>query len=317
MGDVRTHREQRGTGGDEVAPRPQSLMLTFLGNFVLGGDVCVYSGSIIEVFGRAGIGEHATRSTLTRMVNRGLLQRRREGRRMYFGLTERASAILRDGEYRVWRRGAVNDHWDGTWTLLAFSLPESSQRQRHDLRSQLAWAGFGPLIGGLWIAPGTADVTTITEDPELGPYVRVFRSTADPATDIDRMVHDTWDLAATSAGYVAFRDRWAAFADGHGAPGPDALSVKLRLLTEWLQIVRADPHLPVRHLPADWPASSAEDVFRRADARVDAPARALAAELLKTVPNPVPNPARHPAPDPAPDPAPGPALPVQKRSPKS
>ncbi|MFJ6569049.1 PaaX family transcriptional regulator C-terminal domain-containing protein [Streptomyces sp. NPDC091292] len=309
MGDVRAHQEQasqeqasqeqasqeqarqeqRGSGGDEVAPRPQSLMLTFLGNFVLGGDVCVYSGSVIEVFGRTGIGEHATRSTLTRMVNRGLLQRRREGRRMYFGLTARASAILRDGECRVWRRGAVNDHWDGTWTLLAFSLPESSQRQRHDLRSQLAWAGFGPLIGGLWIAPGTADTTAITGDPELGPYVRVFRSTADPATDIDRMVHETWDLETTSAGYAAFLDRWTPFAEGRQAPGPyaapDALSVKLRLLTEWLQIVRADPYLPVRHLPADWPAALAEDVFRRADVRVDAPARALAAELLETVPN--------------------------------
>ncbi|MBC2866175.1 PaaX family transcriptional regulator [Streptomyces mexicanus] len=270
--------------GSEVTLRPQSLMLTFLGNFVLGGDVCVYSGSIIEVFGRTGVGEHATRSTLTRMVGRGLLQRRREGRRMYFGLTDRAAAILRDGEHRIWKQGAVNDDWDGTWTLLAFSLPESSQRQRHDLRSQLTWAGFGPLIGGLWIAPGHADVTAITADRELGSHVRVFRSTADPATDIPRMVHETWDLATPAAGYAAFLDRWSAFADGRDATGVDELAVKLRLLTEWLQIVRADPHLPIQHLPADWPAAAAEDVFRRADARVDAASRALAEELLETAP---------------------------------
>ncbi|MGV9348657.1 PaaX family transcriptional regulator [Streptomyces spiralis] len=279
-----TGGELRTGPGSEATLRPQSLMLTFLGNFVLGGDVFVYSGSIIEVFGRTGVGEHATRSTLTRMAGRGLLQRRREGRRMYFGLTDRAAAILRDGEHRVWKQGAVNDDWDGTWTLLAFSLPESSQRQRHDLRSQLTWAGFGPLIGGLWIAPGRADVTAITEDPELGPHIRVFRSTADPATDISRMVHETWDLATPSAGYAAFLDRWSAFADGRGAPGVDELAVKLRLLTEWLQIVRADPHLPIQHLPADWPAAAAEDVFRRADARVDAASRALAEELLETVP---------------------------------
>ncbi|GAA2879938.1 PaaX family transcriptional regulator [Streptomyces mexicanus] len=270
--------------GSEVTLRPQSLMLTFLGNFVLGGDVCVYSGSIIEVFGRTGVGEHATRSTLTRMVGRGLLQRRREGRRMYFGLTDRAAAILRDGEHRIWKQGAVNDDWDGTWTLLAFSLPESSQRQRHDLRSQLTWAGFGPLIGGLWIAPGHADVTAITADGRLGRHVKVFRSTADPATDIPRMVHETWDLATPAAGYAAFRDRWSAFADGRDTSDVDELAVKLRLLTEWLQIVRADPHLPIQHLPADWPAAAAEDVFRRADARVDAASRALAEELLETVP---------------------------------
>jgi phenylacetic acid degradation operon negative regulatory protein len=277
----------RDEAGDapEAGLRPQSLMLTFLGNYVLGTGTCVYSGSVIEVFGRAGVGEHATRSTLTRMVNRGLLLRRREGRRMYFGLTDRAADILRDGEDRMWKQGAVNDHWDGTWTLLAFSLPESSQRQRHDLRSRLAWAGFGPLIGGLWIAPGHADVSTIADDPELGPHVAVFRSTADPVTDIATMVHTTWDLASPAADYRAFRDRWADFAAGEPVADLDELAVKLRLLTQWLRLVRADPHLPVRHLPADWPAAGAEDVFRRADTRVDAAARAQAEALLETVPS--------------------------------
>ncbi|OKJ81441.1 hypothetical protein AMK31_23900 [Streptomyces sp. TSRI0107] len=53
----------------------------------------MYSGSVVDVFARAGVGEQATRSTLTRMVSRGLLRRRREGRRMYFGLTGRSAAV--------------------------------------------------------------------------------------------------------------------------------------------------------------------------------------------------------------------------------
>ena len=108
--------------GEESSLRPQSLLLTFLGDQVLGRDVCVYSGSIIDVFERAGVGEQATRSTLTRMVKRDLLRRQREGRRMYFGLTEHSTAVLRDGEHRIWQTGAVNRDWDGTWTLLGFSL---------------------------------------------------------------------------------------------------------------------------------------------------------------------------------------------------
>lgn len=115
-------------------------MLTFLGDQVLGRGVRVYTGSVIEVFRSVGVGEQATRSTLTRMVGRGLLHRQREGRRTYVGLTARSEAILRDGERRIWGTGAVNRDWDGTWTLLGFSLPESWQRQRHDLRSQLTWA---------------------------------------------------------------------------------------------------------------------------------------------------------------------------------
>lgn len=269
--------------------RPQSLMLTFLGNYVLGRDVCVYSGSVIDVFARTGVGEHAARSTLARMVNRGLLRRQREGRKMYFGLTGRSAAILRDGEARVWKTGPVNRDWDGTWTLLGFSLPESWQRQRHDLRSQLTWAGFGPLWGGLWIAPGRAEVAEIVAGLGLGAHVKVFRSTAEPGTDIGQMISETWDLDTLAARYRDFTTRWSPFAEdppgSDSNAGSDPLRVKLLLLTEWLQLVRADPRLPVQHLPADWPAPGAEALFRAADSLVDEPARRMAELLLDTVPS--------------------------------
>jgi phenylacetic acid degradation operon negative regulatory protein len=153
-------------------------MLTFLGEYVLGRAVCVWSGSVVDILSRVAGSEHATRSTLTRMVNRGLLRRQRHGQRMYFGLTERSTHILEDGQRRIRRAGVVNHGWDGTWSLLAFSLPGSWQRERHDLRAQLTWAGFGPLQGGLWIAPGTPEVGRIVAG--LGPraQVRVFRARA-------------------------------------------------------------------------------------------------------------------------------------------
>jgi phenylacetic acid degradation operon negative regulatory protein len=65
----------------------------------------------------------------------------------------------------------------------------------------------------------------------------------------------------------------------------DPLRTKLLLFTEWLQIVRADPRLPAAHLPAQWPASAAEDVFRAANELVDEPARRMAEQLLDTVPD--------------------------------
>ncbi|MEU9214086.1 PaaX family transcriptional regulator C-terminal domain-containing protein [Streptomyces sp. NPDC048415] len=269
------------------APRPQSLMLTFLGDQVLGRGVCVYSGSVLEVFARAGVGEHATRSTLTRMVGRGLLRRRREGRRMYFGLTERSEAILRDGEQRIWKSGAVNRDWDGTWSLLGFSLPESWQRQRHDLRSQLTWAGFGPLFSGLWIAPGEADVSGIVAELGLSAHVKVFRARADIGMDIAEMINDTWDLAELAARYRAFDAAWRPLRDRPSASDSDeedALALRLRLSTEWLQVIRSDPRLPVQHLPADWPAAPAEETFRAVHARLDAPARETARRVLETVP---------------------------------
>ncbi|PAZ12544.1 PaaX family transcriptional regulator [Streptomyces sp. SA15] len=267
-------------GGPQL--RPQSLLLAFFGDHVLEeGPVCVYSGSIIDVLGRVGVGEQAVRSTLTRMVGRGLLQRQRQGRRMYFGLTPHATQILHDGRTRVWETSAVNDDWDGTWTLLGFSLPEAWQRQRHDLRSRLTWSGFGPLYSGLWIAPGRVDVSEIVAELGIAAHVKIFHACADAATDVDVMIRDTWDLETIAARYIAFENRWISHV---GDTTLDPLATHLRLVAEWLGTIRTDPRLPVRHLPPDWPARSAEKTFRRLAEQTGEPGRRVAAELLETTP---------------------------------
>ncbi|BAL90909.1 putative PaaX-like regulatory protein [Actinoplanes missouriensis 431] len=263
-----------------MPPNPQTLMLMLLGDFVLDRNVCVFSGSVIDVFDRLGISSHATRSTLARMVNRGLLRRQRDGRRMYFGLTDRSTTILHDGRTRIWRTGAVNDAWDGDWTLLCFSLPESWQRQRHDLRSQLAWAGFGPLQGGLWIAPGAVPAQNIVTGLGLSAHARVFHARADSLTDIAGMVRDAYDLAGLAARYAEFLSRW----DGP-APFADPLAARLSLIAEWLGAIRRDPRLPVEHLPPDWPAVRAQKVFRELESSLVEPSRAIAGQLLDLIPD--------------------------------
>jgi phenylacetic acid degradation operon negative regulatory protein len=253
-------------------------MLTLLGDYVYDRDLCVFSGSVIEVLGRLGVSEHATRSTLTRMVNRDLLHRQKDGRRMYFGLTPLAANVLRDGHARIWRTGAVNEDWDGTWTLLGFSLPESWQRQRHDLRSKLVWAGFGPLQGGLWIAPGHVQVDDIVASLGLSAHVRIFRATVD--SDVAQLVEDAYDLTPVAASYREFLTRWTeAQPYKH-----DPLAAHLSIVTDWLRIIRKDPRLPVRHLPEDWPAMAAQKAFHDIESVLASPAAELASELLDTRP---------------------------------
>lgn len=273
---------QRGPAGDPPRLRPQSLLLTFLGNYVLRQDIAVFSGSFIETFGRLGVGEHAVRSTLTRMVNRELLTRYRHGRRMYFGLTERSKRILLDGETRVWELDAVHTGWDGRWTILAFSLPDSWQRRRHDLRSRLTWAGFGSLGNGLWISPSRVAIAPLIAGLELDEHVKVFHGGAEEPTDIERMIHDAFDLEPVAAGYRTFLERW-----DRPDPLPDApddLARYLWMTTEWLQLVRLDPRLPGDHLPAEWPAMRGKQVLRSLRERYEAPARELAEHGLDSIP---------------------------------
>lgn len=179
---------------------------------------------------------------------------------MYFGLTEHSAAVLRDGERRIWQTGAVNRHWDGTWTLLGFSLPESWQRQRHDLRSKLTWSGFGPLFSGLWIAPGEVDVAELVADLGLSAHVKVFRAHADAGMDIGAMIEETWELAELAERYEAFVSRWQPW-QTRAPEADEALAQRLLLQAEWLRVIRRDPRLPVKHLPDDWPhGAGGEDV---------------------------------------------------------
>jgi phenylacetic acid degradation operon negative regulatory protein len=273
------------TGGDpEAGPpavRPQSIMLALLGDYVLGRGLYVYSGSYIEALTRVGISEQATRSTLTRMVNRGLLQRRRRGRRMYFGLTARSEAILRDGGTRMWGTAAVNAGSGRSWTLVSFSLPEALHRSRHDLRSRLIWSGFGMLQAGLWIAPSQADVTGLISELGLQDHVRVFAAQPVHPADLGPLIRDAYHLTDLIGQYQGFLRRWDR---PEPLPGlPDDLARELLLIAEWLRIIRADPRLPLAHLPDGWPATHAQRVFRQTHARLHTPASRVAAGLLETI----------------------------------
>lgn len=267
---------------EDHTTKPQPLMLSFLGIYLLERDTAVYSGSVIDVFERVGVSEEAVRSTLTRMAGRGLLTRHRKGRRVYFGLTPHATEVLADGARRIWQTGAVNRDWDGNWTLVAFSVPEGRRSDRHDLRSHLTWAGFGLLQNGLWIAPGLKDAAAIVDKLGLAGNVTVFTAQHAKPTESADLVHKAFDTDAIAARYKEFLARWDT-----GTPlasAPDDLARQLILHTDWLQLVRRDPHLPAEHLAADWPAIRAEETFQRLAHGYREPAAAIAREIMQEIP---------------------------------
>src|SRR5690606_12935558 len=145
--------------------------------------------------------------------------------------------------------------------------------------------GFGPVLGGLWIAPGEVDVREIVTGLGLESHIKIFHARAGPGMNIEEMIKDAYDLGELAARYRAFHDEWAPLSSPPSPGEPeDPLGLQLRLETQWLGITRTDPRLPVRHLPEDWPAGPAQQVFQQVHDRVSGPAREMANRMLDTVP---------------------------------
>jgi phenylacetic acid degradation operon negative regulatory protein len=278
----------------DAARRPQSLMLTTLALYVFGRPVAVSSASFIQTFARVGVSEHAVRSTLARMTRRGLLERHQRGRQMYFGLSARSHSALADGWDRIWKTGAINREWDGNWTIIAFSLPGSPPATRHDLRSRLIWGGFGSLQAGLWISPIAVDVTKLLGGLGLGQNFKAFTAQTITPTQAAEIISSAFDISTIGARYRSFLTRWDV--DDPLPAVPDVLAKQLLLNTDWLDVVRRDPHLPVQHLPSTWPAIRAQDVFRRLAQRYENPGAEVMAAIFDTINLPDTRPGPQPRP---------------------
>ena len=260
----------RPPGG--ITRRAEQLLLAFLGEVLLDSEIDeVPAGVLIGLLAELGIGEVATRATLARMVERGLLHKARSGRQVAFRSTPTCERILRDARVRVLAADPFAPVGTG-WTLVTFSVPESRRDVRHRVRAALTWSGFGLLRDGLWIAPGVVDV-----DAALGPLegdldgidLSAFRAFEIDGFSARRAVAAAWDLDAIRARHLDFLATW-----GEVGVWPNPLRDLTALAADWLALLRADPRLPPEHLSQPWPASDSVATFRRLHDALRGPARA-------------------------------------------
>ncbi len=120
------------------------------------------------------------------------------------------------------------------------------------------------------------------EDLGLTDHVNVLTAHAVKPTEAADLVNKAFDTGEISTRYRTFLDRW-----GRRRPMPDLpddLARQLLLHTDWLQLVRQDPHLPAEHLPRGWPAISAERLFQRLARKYEPTARRVADSVLDEIP---------------------------------
>jgi DNA-binding transcriptional regulator PaaX len=266
--------------GPLTAHRPQSLLLNFFGALVLdAGLPPLPSVTLLDLLADLGVAEAASRATLKRMTQRGLLTRGQVGRTADYALTPLAEEVLRQARERI-SSPSPFEHPEGEWTLLSYSVPENRRDLRHRVRSRLTWAGFGGLRDGLWIAPGTVDVRAVLGRSDLADVAGLadaFAARPLPGTDVDRLVHRAWDVPAVRSAHETFVRTWSRPPRVHGS-----LAQLTLLGTDWLALLRTDPGLPAAQLGPDWPAAASAATYRRVFDGLEPAARAALHRSLRT-----------------------------------
>ncbi len=253
-----------------ASARPQDLILTLFGDYLLHRPGPVWVGSLIHLLGRLGLKEGSVRTTLSRAAQRGWLVSERVGRFGYYDLAEKGRKLLEEGEYRIyhadWDRA-----WRDEWFLVAYSIPENQRTVRDRLRTRLEWLGFGSLGNGLWISPHDVrdEVAAVSRELDLGGQLLGFRAEGPKVGDRDDLVRACWDLPGLNAAYEAFIGAWTPLflesreAVDRGELEPErAFELRFQLIHEYRQFPLRDPYLPRELLPANWGGECAAHLFR-------------------------------------------------------
>ena len=266
--------------GEVRAPTPQAVLMTMLGRYCLPDNPAISTQGYIEVLARIGLAEQASRLTLSRMTERGLLERMRRGRLAFFRATEVGLTVVRNQEEHTFHEQGGNAGPAGAWTILSFTIPETQRKERHLLRRRLAWEGFGLLRDGVWIAPGDQDLTELRGGlAEMGIDQHIDAFTGYPKfADVHEMVSRVWALDELVQLYEQFLREWDVPAPAPAAT--DELGRDLLRISTWRQLLRETPRLPAEHVPSDWPAGRCQELFRTLHARYEPAAAELFTEIL-------------------------------------
>ncbi|GAA1636204.1 PaaX family transcriptional regulator C-terminal domain-containing protein [Catellatospora bangladeshensis] len=245
---------------------PQGLATTLIADYTLPTRAWLPAAAVMTLLGEFGIGTGAARTAVSRLGRRGVLESSRDGRHSSYRLTRDAAEELSAGGAWIARFAERARSWDGTWTLVAFSLPQEHSTQRRALRGQLRWLGFAPLYDGLWISPDPWHPTVAQRLAAVTPgAMTVFQAShLDLAVTAQRNPIEAWDVPAIAAHYEAFDRQWRPLLDhvrGGRIAGAAAVRARTEIMDAYRHIPLLDPQLPAELLPEQWPRARAREVF--------------------------------------------------------
>ncbi len=269
-----------GAGG-----RSSSLILDLFGLYVRRFDGWIAVAALVALMSDLGVDEGPTRSALSRMVRKGLLERHEVDGIKGYRVAASAEARMVRADRRIMGPFEPAPIDEG-WTIITASIPENNRRSRDRLRDQLRRIGCGSLGNAVWLIPrrATDDLWATLTEAGLDQVVTVFAGDYLGARDLDDVVDAAWDLDALEELYTGFiatcediLDRWPTAPAGADV---GAFVDYTDAVHAWRKFPYLDPGLPAELLPQRWSGAVAADRFTRIGRRLEASALGYVGQVM-------------------------------------
>lgn len=252
--------------------RSQSLLFTLYGDYIYGRDDRITIRSLIKLLALFGISEQATRTTVSRMTQRGWLAPERSGNTSHYIFTAKAQQLIQEGKARIFNVPRAAERWNYDWHLVTYFIPEERRTARDQFRRELSWLGYGILTNTVWISPRNQQHTieTLAARLKIREFVQTFSAQSEGFMSCEQLVARCWNLSALNADYCDFIARHAPAAafyrlqfDANQAPdASECFARRVLLIHQYRKFPYRDPYLPVELLPRDWRGWEAAALFR-------------------------------------------------------
>jgi phenylacetic acid degradation operon negative regulatory protein len=256
--------------------QPQDLGLTIFGSYLRESGGLAWSGGMVQLLGEFGFSTEAARAALARLATRGLIERTKRGRQVFYELTPRGTAVLEEGDRRIFTFGDGSEA-SGRWTVLWHWLPESRRTERARLGRRLRFLGFGPVQDATWVAPHDreAEVAALLESLGIAGYAYVVVGRPSAALRVDAVIDQAWDLGSVSAAYRDFLADFGPYRTKRARTALDdraAFVVRTRALHLFRGFPFLDPELPDHMMPDPRLRPQVVTAFQKLYADLHAPA---------------------------------------------
>ncbi len=227
------------------------------------------------------VSENSLRSTLARMITRGLLDREKAGRNSLYSLSGKGK-MIRENVALAFETTGTRE-WAQTWWGIAFPVPDENSSQRYRLRKKLSAFRFAPWQPRLWIRP---KIPAECIEQRLAPLFQQGRCRLLEMRFVHGLGPDAvrrlWDLPRVDRQFAkGLKMVEKNLAKVDKLSPPRAFKRKFVVGTRIVNILFKDPLLPPEFWPPLWKGEKLKTMFREWDERVSAVSRPFWHKIIK------------------------------------